>query len=69
MAAAAEEARSRGMRNVFHFGSRAELSTALKGWVREGDGVLVKGSRGSAMEETVEALADFLKIPKEPEER
>ena len=69
MAAAAEEARSRGMRNVFHFASRAELSAALTGWVREGDGVLVKGSRGAAMEETVEALAAFLNVQREPTER
>jgi UDP-N-acetylmuramoyl-tripeptide--D-alanyl-D-alanine ligase len=65
MAAAADEARSRGMRNVFHFGSKPELSAALKGWVREGDGLLFKGSRGAAMEETVEALKDFLNVPSE----
>jgi UDP-N-acetylmuramoyl-tripeptide--D-alanyl-D-alanine ligase len=69
MAAAAEEAKSRGMRNAFHFTSRAELSAALKGWVREGDGVLVKGSRGAAMEDAVEALTAFLKVHQEPTER
>ena len=65
MAAAADEARNHGMRNVFHFASKPELSAALKGWVREGDGVLVKGSRGAAMEETVEALTAFLNIQSE----
>jgi UDP-N-acetylmuramoyl-tripeptide--D-alanyl-D-alanine ligase len=65
MAAAADEARGRGMRNAFHFGSRPELSAALKGWVREGDGVLFKGSRGSAMDETVDALTDYLNVSSE----
>jgi UDP-N-acetylmuramoyl-tripeptide--D-alanyl-D-alanine ligase len=65
MTAAADEARSHGMRNVFHFASKPELSASLKGWIREGDGVLVKGSRGVAMEETVETLTAFLKVQPE----
>jgi len=60
MAVAADGARSRGMRNVFHFASKSELSAALKGWIREGDGVLFKGSRGAAMEEAVDSLTAYL---------
>ncbi len=39
-----------------HFDSREELAAALKTFVREGDAVLFKGSRGMKLEEVVEAL-------------
>ncbi|HMM57471.1 MAG: UDP-N-acetylmuramoyl-tripeptide--D-alanyl-D-alanine ligase [Xanthomonadales bacterium PRO7] len=39
-----------------HFGSQKELAAALAGAVRAGAVVLVKGSRGSAMERVVQAL-------------
>jgi UDP-N-acetylmuramoyl-tripeptide--D-alanyl-D-alanine ligase len=60
MRTAADEAGKTGMRNVFHFDSKSELSARLAEWVREGDGVLVKGSRGTNMEETVGDLKGFL---------
>jgi UDP-N-acetylmuramoyl-tripeptide--D-alanyl-D-alanine ligase len=39
-----------------HFESKEELSRRLAGFLREGDAVLVKGSRGMRMEEVVSAL-------------
>lgn len=39
-----------------HFADKAQLITFLKEYVKEGDGILVKGSRGMHMEEVVEAL-------------
>ncbi len=37
-------------------GSREEILEDLKGWLQPGDWVLVKGSRGMAMEKVVEGL-------------
>ena len=37
-------------------GSRQEIIEDLKGWLQPGDWVLVKGSRGMAMEKVVEGL-------------
>ncbi|MDZ7413676.1 MAG: UDP-N-acetylmuramoyl-tripeptide--D-alanyl-D-alanine ligase [candidate division KSB1 bacterium] len=39
-----------------HFADKQSLSQALLGWLREGDVILVKGSRGMKMEEVVEAV-------------
>jgi UDP-N-acetylmuramoyl-tripeptide--D-alanyl-D-alanine ligase len=43
-----------------HFADKAEAITALQGIVRAGDTVLVKGSRGMAMEDIVQALENNL---------
>jgi UDP-N-acetylmuramoyl-tripeptide--D-alanyl-D-alanine ligase len=37
-------------------GSRREIISDLIGWLRPGDWLLVKGSRGMAMEKVVEAI-------------
>lgn len=39
-----------------HFADKEQAITFLKDYVKEGDGILVKGSRGMHMEEVVEAL-------------
>lgn len=52
----AEGARRAGLKSVFCFGSKKNAMELLKRILREGDTVLVKGSRGVALEEVVEGL-------------
>lgn len=52
----AEGARSAGLKDVFSFGSKRNALELLKRILHEGDTVLVKGSRGIALEEVVEGL-------------
>lgn len=54
----AEEAETKGMRNVHAFSSNKEATEFLKETLSEGDVVLVKGSRGMRTEEI---LQEFLK--------
>lgn len=49
-------AKKAGVKDAYAFGDRIEALPALKGLVREGDTVLVKGSRGVALEYVVEGL-------------
>ncbi|MBR6943443.1 MAG: UDP-N-acetylmuramoyl-tripeptide--D-alanyl-D-alanine ligase [Fibrobacter sp.] len=51
-----EGAKARGMKNVFHFDSVADVICFLSDKVAEGDVFLVKGSRGMHMEQVVDAL-------------
>ena len=51
-----EGAKSRGMKNVFHFDTVPEVVSFLGESVAEGDVLLVKGSRGMHMEQVVDAL-------------
>ncbi|MBN2200388.1 UDP-N-acetylmuramoyl-tripeptide--D-alanyl-D-alanine ligase [bacterium] len=60
---AAEAATDAGMRNVRHFERPAEMAGALAEWVREGDGVLIKGSRAMKMETVASELIAFLRNP------
>jgi UDP-N-acetylmuramoyl-tripeptide--D-alanyl-D-alanine ligase len=53
-----EEARQRGI-EAEHFGSSAEAAAFLHGYLVEGDGLVVKGSRGIRLEE---ALAKFKEL-------
>ena len=57
-----EGAKSRGMKNVFHFDSVDEAVNHLSQTVAEGDVVLVKGSRGMHMEQVVEALLHMVPV-------
>jgi UDP-N-acetylmuramoyl-tripeptide--D-alanyl-D-alanine ligase len=47
---------------VFHFNSKEKLIETLLGYLKEGDGVLVKGSRGMNMDEIVTALMNSNKL-------
>ncbi|SOD12311.1 UDP-N-acetylmuramoyl-tripeptide--D-alanyl-D-alanine ligase [Fibrobacter sp. UWB16] len=57
-----EGAKSRGMKNVFHFDSVDEAVNHLSQTVAEGDVVLVKGSRGMHMEQVVDALLSMVPV-------
>ena len=54
--ATAESARKAGLKDVFSFGTKKNALELLKRILHEGDTVLVKGSRGVALEEVVEGL-------------
>jgi UDP-N-acetylmuramoyl-tripeptide--D-alanyl-D-alanine ligase len=54
--ATVEKARDLGLKSAFHFDAKSELNEFLCDFLREGDGLLVKGSRGMKMEEVVQAL-------------
>ena len=57
-----EGAKSRGMKNVFHFDTVNDAVTCLSQSVAEGDVVLVKGSRGMHMERVVDALLHMVPV-------
>jgi UDP-N-acetylmuramoyl-tripeptide--D-alanyl-D-alanine ligase len=57
---AAESARAAGMPEVRHFPDSAAAAAWLASALRPGDLVLVKGSRGVAMERIVEAIRSSL---------
>ena len=57
-----EGAKSRGMKNVFHFDSLEDVVCHLSQTVAEGDVVLVKGSRGMHMERVVDALLRMVPV-------
>ena len=52
----AESARKAGLKDVFSFGTKKNALELLKRILHEGDTVLIKGSRGVALEEVVEGL-------------
>lgn len=52
----AEAAKNAGVREVKHFNEKSELTEYLKNYLREGDTVLFKGSRGVKTEEVFCAL-------------
>jgi UDP-N-acetylmuramoyl-tripeptide--D-alanyl-D-alanine ligase len=51
-----EKVKSLGLKSAFHFDTKSEITEFLCGFLREGDGLLVKGSRGMKMEEVVQTL-------------
>ncbi|MDZ7331324.1 MAG: UDP-N-acetylmuramoyl-tripeptide--D-alanyl-D-alanine ligase [candidate division KSB1 bacterium] len=52
----AKEAQRQGMKNVFYFNDKSKLIEQLKRMVSDGDVILIKGSRGMAMEQVTAAL-------------
>ena len=59
-----EGAKSRGMKNAFHFDTVEEVIAYLSQTVAEGDILLVKGSRGMHMEQVVDALLHMVPVLK-----
>ena len=58
--AVAAGARDEGLKSTNTFtGTREEILLNLKQWLQPGDWLLVKGSRGMAMEKIVEELKDW----------
>ena len=51
-----EEARKRGLKASTHFEKKSELIKRLNGIIHRGDTILIKGSRGMAMEEVTDSL-------------
>jgi UDP-N-acetylmuramoyl-tripeptide--D-alanyl-D-alanine ligase len=54
--AAVEKVKNFGLKSAFHFDTKSEINEFLCGFLQEGDGLLVKGSRGMKMEEVVQTL-------------
>jgi len=59
----AKEARRKGVDDSFSFDDKDELVDELLPYLREGDSLLIKGSRGMRMEEIVEKLRIRLCLP------
>jgi UDP-N-acetylmuramoyl-tripeptide--D-alanyl-D-alanine ligase len=51
-----EKAKKLGLKSAHHFDSKSELNVFLYSYLQEGDGLMVKGSRGMKMEEVVQSL-------------
>jgi len=54
---AIETAARAGLKAAYYFSTKSDLLAALKSDLKEGDTLLVKGSRGSRMEEIIEGLS------------
>jgi len=59
----AKEAKERGMREVFSFEDKDELLDKLLSFYKQGDSILIKGSRGMKMEEIAEKVRTNLCSP------
>ncbi len=59
----AEEALLNGVPHVFYFPEKDEVAEFLKGYLRKGDIVVLKASRGMELEKIVEELKDALSHP------
>ncbi len=57
----ADAANRNGVKRAHHFESKASLLESLKDIICDGDLILIKGSRGMAMEEVTEAIVSLLK--------
>ena len=57
MRQAAERVLGLGGLQVFHFSKKSDLISQLQIFLKDGDGMVVKGSRGMQMEDIIEAFA------------
>ena len=54
----AEGAKSKGMKNAFHFNSKEEMTAALRDTLEENDTVIFKASRGMKLEDVIHSVYD-----------
>ena len=54
----AEGAKSKGMKNAFHFNSKEEMTAALLDTLEENDTVIFKASRGMKLEDVIHSVYD-----------
>ena len=57
----ADEAKKCGVKNVYEFETNLQASEFLRDYIKDGDVVLFKASRGMKLEEVSESLQEFLK--------
>ena len=53
-----KQAKMSGTKNSIHYGDKVKLAGYLKSIIQKGDYILIKGSRGMAMEEVTNILTE-----------
>lgn len=56
-----DEAKNKGVKNIYKFDTNLQASRFLSEYIKDGDVVLFKASRGMKLEEVSESLQEFLK--------